>query len=89
MSSQNFQHFLSILLVLGCPKCSSSPTDTQPALKHEWHSKAAVQLKECYPKALRSISRVSVMDLPSFTQNLMQTHCLILPSIAARGKHKV
>jgi hypothetical protein len=32
---------------------------------------------------------VSVVDLPSFTQNLMQTRCSILPSIAAKGKHKV
>jgi hypothetical protein len=25
---------------------------------------------------------LAVMDLPSFTQNLIQAHCLILPSIA-------
>jgi hypothetical protein len=39
-------------------------------------------LKECSPKVLRSISGVSVTDLPSFTQNLMQTHCSILLFIA-------
>jgi hypothetical protein len=27
--------------------------------------------------------------LPSFTQNLMQTHCSILPSIADKTKHEV
>jgi hypothetical protein len=30
-----------------------------------------------------------VADLPSFTQNLMQTCCSILPSIADKTKHKV
>jgi hypothetical protein len=35
------------------------------------------------------MSRVSVADLPSFTQNLMQTHCLILPSIADKTKQEV
>jgi hypothetical protein len=30
-------------------------------------------LKECSPKASRSISKVSVEDLPSFRQTLMQT----------------
>jgi hypothetical protein len=29
------------------------------------------------------------MDLLSFIQNLMQTHCSILPSIADKTKHKV
>jgi hypothetical protein len=33
--------------------------------------------------------KVSVSDLPSFTQNLMQTHCSILPSIADKTKHEV
>jgi hypothetical protein len=32
---------------------------------------------------------VSVADLPSFTQNLMQTRCSVLPSIATKGKHEV
>jgi hypothetical protein len=40
-------------------------------------------------KASRSISRISVADLPSFIQNLMQTHCMILPSITDRMKHEV
>jgi hypothetical protein len=35
-------------------------------LKRECHSKTAARLKECSPKASRSISRVSVADLPSF-----------------------
>jgi hypothetical protein len=87
MSSGIFSTFSIVLLVLGLPERSSSSADTRPALKHEHHSKTAVQLKECYPKATRSISRVSVADLPSFMQNLMQTHCLILPSIAERMKH--
>jgi hypothetical protein len=51
--------------------------------------KTAVQLKECSQKASQSISRFSVADLPSFTQNLMQTHCSILPSITDKAKHEV
>jgi hypothetical protein len=84
-----FSTFSVILLVLGHPDRSSSSIDTQSALKHEYHPKTAVRLKEYSPKASRSISRVSVADLPSFTQNLMQTHCSILPSIADKMKHEV
>jgi hypothetical protein len=40
-------------------------------------------------KLLSGLKIVSVADLPSFTQNLMQTHCSILPSVAAKGKHEV
>jgi hypothetical protein len=61
----NFATFSVILLVLGYAERSSSSTDTQPALKHECHSKTAVWVKECSSKASRSISRVSVADLPS------------------------
>jgi hypothetical protein len=78
--------FSIVFLVLGCPECVSSSTDTQPALKCECHSKTAAQLKECSPKASRSISRLLIVDLPSFTQNLMQI-CLIVPSIADNMKH--
>jgi hypothetical protein len=89
MSSQTFSTFSVIMLVLGRPECSSSSTDTQPALKCERHSKTAVWLKECFPKASRSISRVLVADLLSLTQNLMQTHCSILSSITDKTKHEV
>jgi hypothetical protein len=89
MSSQIFSTFSVVLLVLCSPERSSSSTDTQPDLKRECQSKTAVQLKECSPKASQSISRVSVADVPSFTQNLMQTRCLILPSIADKTKHEV
>jgi hypothetical protein len=51
--------------------------------------KTAVRLKKCSAKASQSISRVSVADLPSFTQNLMQLHCSILPSIADKTKHEI
>jgi hypothetical protein len=88
MSSRIFSTFSVVLLVLGRPEHLSS-TDTRLALKRECHSKIAVWLKECYPKAFQSISNVSVADLPSFTQNLMQTHCSILPSIAHITKHEV
>jgi hypothetical protein len=50
--------------------------------------KTAAQLKECYPKASQSISKVSVVDLLSFTQNFMQMRCLILLSIAKKGNMK-
>jgi hypothetical protein len=82
--SNFFSSFSVVLLVLGRPERSSS-TDTRPALKRECHSKTAVRLR----KAPRSISRVSVVDLPSFTQNFMQTHCSVLPSIADKTKHEV
>jgi hypothetical protein len=58
-------------------------------LKREFHSETAVRLKERSPKASRSISRFSVADLPSFTQNVMQTRCSILPFIADKMKHEV
>jgi hypothetical protein len=85
----NFFNIFCHLLVQGHPERLSSSTDTRPALKHECHSRTSVQLKECSPKASRSISRVLVADLLSFMQNLMQTPCSILPSIAAKGKHEV
>jgi hypothetical protein len=53
----------------------------RPALKRECHSKTAARIKECSPKTSRSISRVSVADLPSFTQHLML-------SIADKTKHE-
>jgi hypothetical protein len=46
-------------------------------------------LKKCSPKASRSISRVSVAHLLSFTKNLMQTCCSILPSITDKTKYEV
>jgi hypothetical protein len=51
MSSQIFSTFSIVLLVLGRPERLSSSADTQPALTHECHSKTAVPLKECSPKA--------------------------------------
>jgi hypothetical protein len=52
-------------------------------------SKTTAKLKECSPKASRSISRISVTDFPSLTQDLMQARCSILPSIADKMKHEV
>jgi hypothetical protein len=76
-------------MVLGRPEHLSSSTDTRLALKHECHSKTAIRLKECSPKTSRSISRVLVANLPSFTQNLIQTLCSILPPIADKTKNEV
>jgi hypothetical protein len=87
MSSQILSTFSVILLVLGHPELSSS-TDTRPALKREYHSKPLSGLKNVLQKP-RGLSRVSVADLLSFTQNSLQTHCLILPSIADKTKHEV
>jgi hypothetical protein len=58
-------------------------------LKGEFHSKTDVRLKECSPKASRSIESGSVADLPSLTQNFMQTRCSIFPSIAEKAEHEV
>jgi hypothetical protein len=81
-----FSTFSVISLVFGCPECSSSSTDIQPSLKRECHLKTAVRLKQCSPRASQNISRVSsVVDLP---QNIMQTRCLILPSIPDKKKHE-
>jgi hypothetical protein len=88
MSSRIFSTFSVVLLMLGRPEHSSSSTDTQLVLKRECHSKIAARLKECPPKASQSISRVLVADLLSFTQNLMQTCCSILLSIAGKTKHE-
>jgi hypothetical protein len=77
------------LLVLVRLEPLSSLTDTQPALKHECHSETSVRLEECSPKASQSISGVSVADLLSFIENLMQTHCSILSSIADKTKQEV
>jgi hypothetical protein len=52
----------------------------------ECNLKATVWLEECSLRASQSISGVSVADLLSFIQNLMQTRGSILPSIAAKGK---
>jgi hypothetical protein len=84
-----FSTYSSVLLVFGRPEHSSPSTDTQLALKQECHSKTHVQLKEFSPKASRRISGVSIAVLPSFTQNLMQTGCLILPFIADKTRHEV
>jgi hypothetical protein len=35
------------------------------------------------------MSRVLVVDLPSFMQNLMKARCSVLPSITDKMKHKV
>jgi hypothetical protein len=83
--SMLFSKFSAVLLMFGHPKRSSSSTDTRPDLKSECHSITDVLLKE----ASRNISRVSVPDLLSFTQNLMQTRCSILPFIANKTKHEV
>jgi hypothetical protein len=64
-----FSNFFNILLVLGRPEYSSSSADIQLALKHECQSETTVQLKECSPKASRSISRFLMADLLSFTQD--------------------
>jgi hypothetical protein len=89
MSSQISSTFSVVLLVLGRPERSSTSADTQLAMKHECHSETTVRLKKCSPKSPQSISRVSVVDLPSFMQNLMQIHCSILPSITDKMKHEV
>jgi hypothetical protein len=88
-NSRVFSTFSVVLLVLCHPEHSSFAADTQLALKHECHSKTTVQLKERSSKASQSISMVLVVDLPSFMQNLMQTRCLILPSIADKSKGEV
>jgi hypothetical protein len=78
MSSRHFSTLSVILLLHDPPECLSSSTDTHPVLKHEYYLNPAVQLKTYSPKASQSISMVSVVYLPSFMQNLKQTHSLNL-----------
>jgi hypothetical protein len=81
--------FSVILLALGCPEHSSSSTNTQPALKCGCLSETTVLLKECSHKDSQSISVVSVVDLSSFMQNVLQTCSSLLSSIADKMKHEV
>jgi hypothetical protein len=53
--SNIFLTFSVVLVMLGHRERSSSAADTQPGLKRECHSKTAVRLKECSPKASQSI----------------------------------
>jgi hypothetical protein len=46
-----FSTFLTILFVHGCPEGSSYSIDTQPALKHECHSKTTARLIKYSPNA--------------------------------------
>jgi hypothetical protein len=87
LSSQIFSTLSVVFLVLGRPESSSSSTNTRSALKHECHSKTAVWLKNALQKSHKA--RVLVANLASFTQNLMQTRCSILPSIADKTKQEV
>jgi hypothetical protein len=89
MSSGIFSTFSVVLHALGRPERLSSSTDIQLALKRECNSKTTIRLKECSPQASQSTSRVSVVNLPSFMQNLMLTRCSILPSIADKMKYEV
>jgi hypothetical protein len=50
MNSEIFSTFSFVLLVLRHPEHSSSSTDTRLALKCEFHSETAIQLKECSQK---------------------------------------
>jgi hypothetical protein len=50
MNSQIFSTFHVVLVVLGHPEPLSSSTDSQAALKREFHTRTAVRLKECSPK---------------------------------------
>jgi hypothetical protein len=52
MSSRIFSTYPVVLLVFGHPELLSSSTDTQPVMKHECHSKAAVWLKRIFSKSL-------------------------------------
>jgi hypothetical protein len=64
--------------------CHLQLTLSQPSNVNATQKKKKT-LKEHSPKASRNVSKVSGADLPSFTQNLMQTCCLILPSILLRN----
>jgi len=67
--------FLGVELVEGRPDLSSSSSHILPLLKRACHSKHLTRLVASFLYARRVISKVSVPDLPSFTQNLMFALC--------------
>lgn len=81
ISSAIFTRFFRVVLVCGCSECLSSSTKVWLPLNRECHSKHWLHPIAASPYAWRSISRVSVADLPNFTQNFTQTHCWCLSFI--------
>jgi Skp family chaperone for outer membrane proteins len=80
--------FILVLLVLGCSEHSSYLTDTQPALKHECHSKTDVHLKELLQKPQKAFQ--------GFRKRIYELHAkldadtlLNLSLIPNKSKHKI
>jgi hypothetical protein len=59
----------------GRPVCGSLSMDVRPFLNREYHSSVLDGLNTVSLNACCNISYVSVVILPSFWQNLMQTRC--------------
>jgi hypothetical protein len=51
--------------------------------------RTALQLKVCSPETSEAFQGLRWGDLPSFTQNLMQARCSILPFITDETKHEI
>jgi hypothetical protein len=58
-------------------------------LKRECHSKTAVLLKECSPKASQSIFKDFGSGFTELQAKIMQARCSIFPSIADKTKQEV
>ena len=80
-SRQIVSTFLGVELVEGRPDLSSSSSHILPLLKRACHSKHLTRLVASFLYARRVISKVSVPDLPSFTQNLMFVLCSSFTSV--------
>jgi hypothetical protein len=72
------------LLVLGHPECLLSSTDTQLDLKRECRSKTTVWLKIMFCKSLTKHFKGFGSGFTELPQNVMQTRCSILQSIAEK-----
>ena len=66
---------LGVELVEVRPDLSSSSSEVLPLLKRACHSKHLARLMASFPYARRIISKVSALELPSFTQNWMFAVC--------------
>jgi len=76
--------FLGVELLEGRPDLSSSSSDVLPLLKRACYSKHLARLMASFLYARRIISKVSVPDSPSFTQNLMFALCSSFTSMLNR-----
>ena len=75
IASRTCSTFSGVLLVAGPLECGSVSTDSQPSLKHLWHTVICTALIASSPKAFWITQIVFVEECSSSMLNLMQIHC--------------